>query len=555
MTAAFLFLSVLGLLGFFNLPPAWGQGGAAGERQFYNQLNSVRNQTRPHFNQARQYMGQLRQQGVNTSGWERQLNHIESQLNNMRWSGGQGGRSGTGFQTINPFGDYLFHGVPIRPQDGKLVTRQWDPNGLAARAEEWAKELRGLSKDIDTRQGAERKQFVGELNEKLTQLAAITNQQLKLADLGGGQELKPQTLGEELSLASLPRLEGDTPALLRDPFSRDDPMMGPGGPIFEPRELTQPGIDRIEAPASKVGELNKPEGGQADGNLDTVPLLRSEPGPDAPVTMAWAGTIEAEQTDLRNRLAPLHDALSMAGFIPGGGALADSLNALIYAAEGDWRNAGFSSLAAVPLLGDVASAGKVARVGVGTSYVTWNLDDMGRLTGKQYADLLRLSESSGVKFGIAGGHAENALGLSHRAQLQLPLDLKNPLLPEWRGGRVSQLTDADLWFEKGTDPKIIQRITDAAEKKIFPGKPVDLKYSQYYHTEKDLERAGAIVFEGGASRRIDSYWQKPNLNWPMDSPTPIGHNPQSGRLLPGMVIGPGADPVSGVQLITPWIGN
>ena len=140
----YLFVLGLVLLSIYPNSAAWGQG-AYGERQFYNQLNSVHNQVRPHFKQARQYMGQLRQQGVNTSGWERQLNWVESQLKGMRWTGGTSGRGGTGFQTINPFGDYLFHGVPIRPQDGKLVTRQWDPNGLAARAEEWAKELLSMT--------------------------------------------------------------------------------------------------------------------------------------------------------------------------------------------------------------------------------------------------------------------------------------------------------------------------------------------------------------------------------------------------------------------------
>jgi hypothetical protein len=533
-------LFALGLALSYPATLAWGQG-AHGERQFYNQLNSVRNQVRPHFKQARGAMADLRRQGVNTSGWERQLNYVESQLNNMRWQGGgTGGRSGTGFQTINPFGDYLFHGVPIRSKDGKLVTRHLDPDGLAARAEEWARELRDFNKDLSGRQGAEKQKYLSDINEKLTQLAAITHERLQLASLGGGQplqpqtqELKPQTLGEELAVASLPKLEGDTPALLRDPFGREDPMI---------TTVPRPGTDGMDAPPSTEVDLDKP-----------VPLLRSEPGPDAPISMPWGG-ITIEQLDSRNAtLAQLHQSLDMAGFIPGGGTMADLLNAGIYAVEGDWRNAGFASLAAVPLFGDFAAARKFARVGAGTSYVTMNLDEMGQLTGRQYAALLRLSESSGVKFGIAGGHAENALGLANRAQLQVPADLKNPVLM-WRGGPLSQLSDVDLWFERGTDLKTIQRIRDEI-KTIFPGKPVDLKYSLYYRTEKDLDRAGAIVFERGDSRRISSYWQKPNFNWPMDSPTSIGGNPQSGRIPTGIVIGPGSGPVSEVELITPWMNQ
>jgi hypothetical protein len=41
----------------------------------------------------------------------------------------------------NPFGDFLFYDAPPGPAE-KLVTRHLDPNGLAARAEEWAKQLK-----------------------------------------------------------------------------------------------------------------------------------------------------------------------------------------------------------------------------------------------------------------------------------------------------------------------------------------------------------------------------------------------------------------------------
>ncbi|MGH7830847.1 MAG: hypothetical protein ACREP8_11785, partial [Candidatus Binatia bacterium] len=66
--------------------------------------------------------------------------------------------------------------------------------------------------------------------------------QLQLGDLSGGRELKPEGLGEELSIASLPTLEGDTPMLLRDPFGGDDPTMTPM-PAVE-----RPGIDSIDVP-------------------------------------------------------------------------------------------------------------------------------------------------------------------------------------------------------------------------------------------------------------------------------------------------------------------
>jgi hypothetical protein len=45
---------------------------------------------------------------------------------------------------VNPFGDSLFHDVPIIPDDGKLQTRHFDKDGLAAKAEAWGKEMKQI---------------------------------------------------------------------------------------------------------------------------------------------------------------------------------------------------------------------------------------------------------------------------------------------------------------------------------------------------------------------------------------------------------------------------
>jgi hypothetical protein len=50
----------------------------------------------------------------------------------------------------------------------------------------------------------------------------------------------------------------------------------------------------------------------------------------------------------------VHGALDIAGFIPVLGAVPDGINAVIYAAEGDWVNAGVSAVAMVPAFGDGA---------------------------------------------------------------------------------------------------------------------------------------------------------------------------------------------------------
>jgi hypothetical protein len=53
----------------------------------------------------------------------------------------------------------------------------------------------------------------------------------------------------------------------------------------------------------------------------------------------------------------VQSGLGLVGFVPGLGAVADGVNALIYAVDGDYKNAGLSLLAAVPIYGDGAKLG------------------------------------------------------------------------------------------------------------------------------------------------------------------------------------------------------
>lgn len=212
---------------------------------------------------------------------ESQLNRLQSDLNKLNSLAG----NGSGFYTIDPFGDYLFHGVPIRPKDGELVTRHLDPEGFAARAEEWAQELDRISRELETRQGEERQKFIDELSEKLELAGLDPKHQLQLSDLSGGQKLEPESLGEELSLAGLPELEGDTPALLRDPFGNDDPTMSPT-PAAE-----KPGIDQISVPPPMILGSAGGCGGFACAGIDPSPGLSEEIGMwlADPVHREWLG--------------------------------------------------------------------------------------------------------------------------------------------------------------------------------------------------------------------------------------------------------------------------
>jgi hypothetical protein len=57
----------------------------------------------------------------------------------------------------------------------------------------------------------------------------------------------------------------------------------------------------------------------------------------------------------------VHNALDIAGIIPGVGEIADGANVLIYLAEGDKINAGLSAAAMIPVVGVGATAGKAAK--------------------------------------------------------------------------------------------------------------------------------------------------------------------------------------------------
>ena len=53
-----------------------------------------------------------------------------------------------------------------------------------------------------------------------------------------------------------------------------------------------------------------------------------------------------------------HMALDVVGLSPGVGIIPDVINAIAYTIEGDFANAGISGLSAIPLLGQVVTAGK-----------------------------------------------------------------------------------------------------------------------------------------------------------------------------------------------------
>ncbi len=67
------------------------------------------------------------------------------------------------------------------------------------------------------------------------------------------------------------------------------------------------------------------------------------------------------QKDCFSWLDGLQLGLDAAGFVPGLGAFPDLINAGISAGRGNWGEAGLAALAAIPIVGDLAAAGKIAK--------------------------------------------------------------------------------------------------------------------------------------------------------------------------------------------------
>lgn len=103
-----------------------------------------------------------------------------------------------------------------------------------------------------------------------------------------------------------------------------------------------------------------------DGQIDTGSADLSRENAKSEEEMK-AETEEKQKIEPESVLDGIQLALDAAGLAPGVGAIPDLLNASISALKGDWGAAGLSVLAAVPVIGDVATAAKFAQKGVKTA--------------------------------------------------------------------------------------------------------------------------------------------------------------------------------------------
>lgn len=86
-----------------------------------------------------------------------------------------------------------------------------------------------------------------------------------------------------------------------------------------------------------------------------------EPQPRQDKNPNWRTTPEERELarDYWNKAkAWVHGTLDAAGFFPAAGAIPDLANAGIYALEGEWKEAGWSTIFAVPVIGDLIAGGK-----------------------------------------------------------------------------------------------------------------------------------------------------------------------------------------------------
>ena len=123
---------------------------------------------------------------------------------------------------IDPFGDYLFFDVPLAPDDGKIRTKHLDPQGLAARAEEWGKQMRQMDDEARKKHEAQLREF--ERNK----------QRLLAGEPEGAVPGKPRLTNFYSGDPTVVDLSGKAsgkPRLLRNPYQDEDAAAAPGAPI------------------------------------------------------------------------------------------------------------------------------------------------------------------------------------------------------------------------------------------------------------------------------------------------------------------------------------
>ena len=133
-----------------------------------------------------------------------------------------------------------------------------------------------------------------------------------------------------------------------------------------------------------------------DGQIDTGSADLSKENAKSEEEMK-AETEEKQKIEPESVLDGIQLALDAAGLAPGVGAIPDLLNASISALRGDWGAAGLSVLAAVPVIGDAATAAKFAQKGVKAAKAAKKAENVNKATDIAKGKVTSLTEFKSAK--------------------------------------------------------------------------------------------------------------------------------------------------------------
>lgn len=151
-----------------------------------------------------------------------------------------------------------------------------------------------------------------------------------------------------------------------------------------------------------------------------------------------AATEAKQQLDPEAVLDGIQLALDVAGLAPGVGAIPDLLNASISALRGDWGAAGLSVLAAVPVIGDAATAAKFAKKGVKVAKAAKKVKAVGKVADTPKENVFSISEFKTTKTKRAIENSENVY----------PFHSKNASNTELSTNKVGQKQDNVVRMDK-----------------------------------------------------------------------------------------------------------
>ncbi|MBA2750432.1 MAG: hypothetical protein H0U45_17310 [Tatlockia sp.] len=138
-----------------------------------------------------------------------------------------------------------------------------------------------------------------------------------------------------------------------------------------------------------------------------------------------------------------HTVLDLAGLVPVLGAPADGINAVWYAAEGDWVNAGLSATGMIPIAGEAATA---AKLGIRATDAVRGADDAvdaaraaDNATGNAVREgIYEFPATSGKPYVGQSGNIDGRLEQHIRSGKLAPEELPNVERTEVLGGKTNR---------------------------------------------------------------------------------------------------------------------